>query len=192
MDPINILIGINIIAVFGAIIPAAKKGFKSVVAEHREKPKSYLQRLPNTLATISLIALIIAVFQIGTLEYKTDNNLLRLLAFAVYVVFSWVQIWVYKSLGDNYSQDVVIFKKHSLITTGPYKYIRHPQYAAQILVDIAAAFATLSYVVLILAIIEIPFLIKRGFFEDKLLKKYFGEKFDNYKKKSGFMFPFLG
>lgn len=192
MDPINILIGINIIAVFGANIPAAKKGFKSVVAEHREKPKSYLQQLPNTLATLSLIALIIAVFQIGTLEYKTGNNLLRLFSFAAYVVFSWVQIWVYKSLGDNYSQDVVIFKKHSLITTGPYKYIRHPQYAAQILVDIAAAFATLSYVVLILAIIEIPFLIKRGFFEDKLLKKYFGEKFDNYKKKSGFLFPFLG
>jgi len=192
MDPINILIGINIIAVFGANMPAAKKGFKSVVTEHREKPKSYLQQFPNTLATLSLIALIVAVFQIGTFEYKSESDLIRLSAFAVYIIFSWVQIWVYKSLGDNYSQDVVIYKKHSLITSGPYKYIRHPQYAAQILVDIAAAFATLSYVVLILAIIEIPFLIKRGIFEDRLLQKYFGEKFDNYKKKSGFLFPFLG
>jgi len=50
----------------------------------------------------------------------------------------------------------------------------------------------LSYLVGLLALIEIPIYIMRASAEDKLLSKYFAERFSEYKKKSGFMFPFIG
>ena len=141
---------------------------------------------------LSLVALILAVFQIGTLEYLEEYATIRYIGLAVYLVFSWIQVWSFKSLGDNYSQDIMVKKNHQLVTKGPFKIIRHPQYLCQIILDIGAAVATLSYVVSGLAIIEIPVYIMRAAAEDKLLAKYFTESFSEYKKKSGFMIPFIG
>ena len=64
MDPINIIIGLNIIASFGANVAGAKKGFKSSVIAVKERPVTYLQKLPLILSTITLVALILGVFQL--------------------------------------------------------------------------------------------------------------------------------
>lgn len=192
MDPINIIIGINIIATFGANIGAAKKGIKDKLGISKEKPKTFLQTLPLILSTVTLVVLIVSLFQIGTLEYKPENQMFRIAGLVVYIIFSWIQILATKSLGDNYSQDIVIKKDHKLITSGPFKFIRHPQYLSQFLLDAGGAIATLSLILAPLALIQIPFLYLRASLEDKLLEKHFGVNFRNYKKKSGMFLPFVG
>jgi protein-S-isoprenylcysteine O-methyltransferase Ste14 len=192
MDPLNIIILLNIIATFSANVTGAKKGFKSKVMAVKEKPQTFLQKFPPIISTFSLIALIVGVFQVGTIEYLEEYNTIRYTGAVVYLVFSWIQVWAFKSLGENYSQDILIKKNHKLVTNGPYKYIRHPQYLCQLLVDLGGAAATLSYIVGGLAIIEIPIYIMRASIEDKLLSKHFTEEFSAFKKKSGFMLPFIG
>jgi len=192
MDPVNIIIGINIVATFGANISGAKQGFKSAITKVKEKPKTYLQKISPILATLSLVALILALFQIGTLVYDDARLPLRAIGLLLYVLFSWIQIWAYKSLGSNYSQDVVIFQKHELVTKGIYGVIRHPHYLSQILVDASAALATMSYIVAPLALLQIPFLFLRAKQEETLLQKHFPDTFPAYKKKTGFFLPFIG
>jgi protein-S-isoprenylcysteine O-methyltransferase Ste14 len=194
MDPINIIILLNIIGTFGANVTGAKRGLKSTVSEIKEKPKTFLQKFPPVVSMLSLVALILAVFQIGTLNYESfkDYNALRYAGLIVYLFFSWIQVWSFKTLGDNYSQDIMIKRNHELVTKGPFRLIRHPQYMCQILLDLGATAATFSYIVGFLALIEIPIYIMRASLEDKLLAKYFSEKFSDYKKKSGFMIPFIG
>ena len=192
MDPINIIILLNVVATFGANVTGAKRGLKSSVSEIKEKPKTFLQKFPPFISAISLIALVLAAFQIGTIDYSDGYSLIRYIGLVVYLVFSWVQVWSFKTLGDNYSQDIMIKKNHGLVTKGPFKIIRHPQYMCQILLDLGAAAATLGYIVGFLALIEIPIYIMRASVEDKLLAKHFTERFSEYKKKSGFMFPFIG
>jgi len=192
MDPVNIIILLNVITTFGANVTGAKRGLKSTVAEIKEKPKTFLQKFPPVVSMLSLVALVLAVFQIGTLEYTEEFNSIRYLGLAVYLLFSWIQVWSFKTLGDNYSQDIMVKKKHELVTKGPFKVIRHPQYLCQILLDLGAATATLGYIVGGLALIEIPIYILRASMEDKLLTKHFADEFSAYKKKSGFMIPFIG
>jgi len=192
MDPVNIILLFNIIGTFGANVTGAKRGLKSTLSEVKEKPKTFLQKFAPVLSMLSLVALILAVFQIGTLEYLEEYNTIRYIGLAVYLAFSWIQVWAFKTLGDNYSQEIMIKKKHELVTKGPFKLIRHPQYLCQILLDIGAAAATLGYIVGGLALIEIPVYIIRASMEDKLLAKHFAERFSEYKKKSGFMIPFIG
>ncbi|BDQ03768.1 MAG: hypothetical protein KatS3mg037_2343 [Ignavibacterium sp.] len=192
MDPINILIAINIIATFAANIGAAKKGVKDKLAVFRDKPKTYLQTLPLAISTVNLLVLILAVFQIGTLVYEEKYFSLRVVALVVYLIFSWIQIWSFRTLGEYYSQEIAIRKEHKIIKVGPYKIIRHPQYLSQIFVDLAGALATLSYILLPLTLIQIPFLILRAKEEEKLFQKYLPEEFKSYKEKSGFLFPFIG
>jgi protein-S-isoprenylcysteine O-methyltransferase Ste14 len=192
MDPINILVGLNIIATFAANLTGAKKGLKSTISDAKERPKTYLQKFPLILAAVTLLAMIIGVFQIGTLEYKEEYKSLRIAGLLIYLIFSWVQIWAYKTLGESYSQEIVMFKNHQLITKGPFKYIRHPQYLSQILMDIGGGLALLSYIALPLAVFEIPFVMMRAFIEERMLERNFKEAFIRYKNKSGFMIPFIG
>jgi len=169
----------------------SEQGFRDKIGAAKEKPNTYLQKLPVILSTITLLGLILGVFQIGTLEYITEYNSIRYIGLAVYLIFSWVQIWAFKTLGENYSQDILIKKDHRLVTNGPFRIIRHPQYMSQILLDIGGAAATLSYIVAPIAVIQIPFILLRASLEDNLLAKHFGNEFSSYKKKSGFVLPFI-
>jgi protein-S-isoprenylcysteine O-methyltransferase Ste14 len=104
-----------------------------------------------------------------------------------------LQVWSYKTLGKNYSQEVIISKKQELVTDGPFKIIRHPQYISQLLSDIGAGVALASYLVLpIVILILIPLFILRAILEEKLLLKRFSEEYKEYKKKTGFIIPFIG
>jgi protein-S-isoprenylcysteine O-methyltransferase Ste14 len=188
MDPINIIAGLNLIANFGANLSGAKKGLRSTITTPKEKPATYLQTFPIVISTLTLLTFIAGLFQLGTFEYTENNFNIRLTGLIIYLAFSWMQIWSYKTLGENYSQEIVVFRSHHLVKTGPYKYIRHPQYASQILMDAGAGFLSLSYIVLALVVIEIPLLILRASLEEKLLAKHLAD----YKKKSGSFIPFAG
>jgi protein-S-isoprenylcysteine O-methyltransferase Ste14 len=192
MDPINIIAGLNIIASFAANLSGARLGLKSTLTAVRDKPVSYLQKLPLFLSAFTLIALILGLFQVATLEYSAENQPLRLSGLAIYLCFSWIQIWSYRTLGNYYSQEILIYKDHKLITSGPFRFLRHPQYLSQILLDLGGGIATLSWLVLLLTILEVPFIIMRASLEEKLLAKHFKDAFSEYRKKSGFMIPFIG
>ena len=192
MDPINIIVALNIIATFGANVTTAKKGFRSKITSYKEKPKSWLQNVPVYFTVITLVALILGVFRLGVIEYKPEYLTLRTVGLILYIIFTWVQIWSFKSLGEYYSQEILIYKNHDLIMKGPYKLLRHPQYLSQFLVDIGGGLAVMSFVLLPIALIEIPFIIMRAILEEKLLEKNFKERFAEYKKKTGFLIPFIG
>jgi protein-S-isoprenylcysteine O-methyltransferase Ste14 len=195
MDPINVIVAINLFVSMSANYSGARKGLKTSVTKVTERPASFLQKVPPNIAALVLVLTIIAIFKVGTLpaEYETKYMMYRVIGLAVFVIFSWLQVLAYKSLGKNYAQDIVILKEHELCTKGIYRFIRHPQYLSQILSDLGAGVALMSYLVLpLVVLVEIPLFIMRAALEDKILQKYFKESFLLYKKKSGFMIPFIG
>ncbi len=195
MDPINLLVGLNLFVSMSANLTAAKKGLRTKFTGAKEKPITYLQKVPPNLAALVFVLLILGVFKIFTLpgEYEEQFFNLRVIGLIVFLVFSWVQVYAFKSLGENYSQDIVVFKNHKLHKKGLYGIIRHPQYLSQILSDLGAAVALMSYVAIpVILLFEIPLFILRARYEDKLLEKHFGNEYTAYKKKTGFMIPFVG
>lgn len=200
MDPINLFVGINIIATFIAQAKASKNQLKLSLSNTVNKPASFLQKLPLNIAAIILLVSIISVFGVLSLtpeqfaEFSSVNyDAVRLAGLLMFVIFSWGQIQSFKTLGKNYTQDVAIIKNHKLVTTGIYKNIRHPQYLCQIFADLGIGLALMSYIIVpVVVLIEIPLIIMRASFEEKLLLKHFDEDYSEYKKKSGFIIPFIG
>ena len=195
MDPINLLLGINLFVSMTANFSGAKKGIKSSVTQSKNKPKTYLQKIPlNVSAGITLL-IILAVFGIGTLNHENLNQYLivRVAGLAMFIIFSWTQVWSFKYLGSNYSQEILIKKNHELISTGPYRFIRHPQYVSQLLSDLGAGIALGGFIVIpFVILLEIPLFILRAKKEEEIMKLHFGEQFLKYKNHSGFMIPFVG
>ncbi|MCL4547777.1 MAG: isoprenylcysteine carboxylmethyltransferase family protein [Bacteroidetes bacterium] len=195
MDPINLLLAINLFVSMSANYSGAKKGLKTSVTKVIDRPVSYLQKVPPNVAAVVLILTIVSIFKIGTLpaSYEAQYSALRIIGLIAFVFFSWVQVLSYKSLVKFYAQDVVVMKEHELVEKGLYRFIRHPQYLSQLLSDLGAGVALLSYIVTpVVIFIEIPLFVLRARLEEKILLKHFGDQFVSYKKRSGFMLPFIG
>jgi len=77
-----------------------------------------------------------------------------------------------------------------LITKGPYGFCRHPQYLSFIIMilGIDLMFRSFTGIVFTLAI-SIPSVVYRARIEDQLLRNKFGEEWENYADKVGFLFP---
>jgi len=194
-NAINILVAINLLVSMSANFSGARKGLKTSITKVIERPVTFLQSFPPNVAALVLVLTIISVFNVGTLpaEFESKFFTARIIGLIMFIVFSWLQVLAYKSLKNSYAQEVVIMKDHKLITVGIYKFIRHPQYLSQLLSDLGAGIALLSYIVVpVVVLIEIPLFIMRAVLEDKLLQKHFGEEYSAYKKRSGFIIPFVG
>jgi len=79
-----------------------------------------------------------------------------------------------------------------LITEGPYSYCRHPQYLSFItlILGFDVMFRSILGVVFTL-VLSIPSVVYRARVEDRLLRKRFGEEWEDYAKRVGFLFPKL-
>jgi protein-S-isoprenylcysteine O-methyltransferase Ste14 len=192
MDPVSLLLIINLFVSMSANWSGARKGLKTSITKVVERPKTYLQKLPPNISALVLVLTIAGVFNLGVLP-KENYLPVRFIGLGFYILFSWIQIWAYRSLGNFYAQDIVILKEHQLIKRGLYRHIRHPQYVSQLLSDLGAGLALMSYLVIpVVVLVEIPLFFLRAKEEEKILAKHFKEEYPVYKKQSGFMLPFIG
>jgi protein-S-isoprenylcysteine O-methyltransferase Ste14 len=63
------------------------------------------------------------------------------------------------------------YRGHRVITTGPYRYVRHPGYAAGLLLFLGGGLALGSWLALLLNLVMIPALIRRTVIEDRGLRQ---------------------
>lgn len=187
---INLIIVINIVLTISANIPLAGQTFKKKLQPVQTKANSYLQGLPKTISTIIFILIILGLFGIGKVQIDLEFiKILRVLSAILFVIFSWVQIYSIKQLGEFYSPDIVIYKTHQIIDKGFFKLIRHPIYLSQVLQDLFAGIALMNLPIVILSLfVEIPLYIGRANLEEKFLEKNLNE-YSEYKKRTGKWLP---
>ena len=87
---------------------------------------------------------------------------------------------------------IVIEDEHQLITSGVYRYIRHPMYLSFLLIFFGYFTALGSVFMTIIIVLGFFFIFKlRMELEERLLFLQFGEKYKKYMKRTKRIFPFL-
>jgi protein-S-isoprenylcysteine O-methyltransferase Ste14 len=99
--------------------------------------------------------------------------------------------WSGIALGRFYSADVTIQKDHRLITTGLYRYIRHPRYLGTLLVAIGLSLLFRSWIGLAASILFLGVLLFRINDEETLMQAEFGSDWEAYCRRSWRMIPYL-
>ena len=95
-----------------------------------------------------------------------------------FILVLWLGLWAYHSLG------------RSLITYGPYRYVRHPIYAVILSLEwIFAFFLFRSYFVLPACFISYFLAHQWIRYEERLLKREFGTAWETYAAAVGRFFP---
>lgn len=100
-------------------------------------------------------------------------------------------IWARRTLGRNWSANVQIKQNHELITNGPYRHIRHPIYAALILMFAGNAIVVGDVRgILAVLIITLSFWFKYRQ-EERFMLQEFGERYASYRERTAPLFPGL-
>jgi len=113
-------------------------------------------------------------------------------------IVTWlIGLWVFwrahADLGGNWSVNLELHSAHQLVTRGVYRLVRHPMYAAFLLLGIAQALllpnwlagaAALTAVVL-MCLVRIPN-------EEAMMQEYFGQAYQEYILRTGSVLPRIG
>jgi len=123
--------------------------------------------------------------RIGSLPISNNPFLLKFL-FCVSTSFALIIIiWSFRSLPAS-------DRGNKLCTSGPFKYVRHPLYAAFLSVfNIGLALYLNSYVYVAWAVLLHPVWHYIVGFEERLMTDVFGEAYVEYQKKTGRFIPKL-
>jgi protein-S-isoprenylcysteine O-methyltransferase Ste14 len=105
--------------------------------------------------------------------------------------FIGVVFWIYSQgvLSKYWSPQLQVQKDHKLITSGPYRVIRHPIYTAMFIWVIGLALFTANMFFALFALLTIILLISRVPKEEKMMIEQFGNEYKKYMEITGKFLP---
>ncbi len=116
---------------------------------------------------------------------------LRSMGFLLIGLWGCLLVWTFSHLGTNLTDTVVTRENHTLVTTGPYRYIRHPFYLAFAIAVLGGGMVTANWFLLLTGCIPFAFLVVRTRIEEKKLIERFGEEYREYMTATGRFLPRL-
>src|ERR1043165_8596715 len=94
-------------------------------------------------------------------------------------------IWAFRSLGRNLTDTVVTRKEHTLVTGGPYRWVRHPFYGVGSLWILSLALLTANWLLALIGVVEVTLLVARTRVEEAKLVERFGDEYRSYRERTG-------
>jgi protein-S-isoprenylcysteine O-methyltransferase Ste14 len=100
-----------------------------------------------------------------------------------------VIVWTFHTLGRNLTDTVVTRREHTLVTHGPYRWVRHPFYDAVALGVAGNALAAANWFLGLTGILTLALLIARTRIEEEKLVARFGDRYRGYMNDTGRFLP---
>jgi protein-S-isoprenylcysteine O-methyltransferase Ste14 len=195
----------NIETIFRIIIPlllvafVAHRGY--YVHKHGKEQNTLKKRDEGTVTKLAGILGLIGFLSV--LAYVIIPGLISWACLSLPLWLRWAGLglaalgfallqWAQNTLGKNWSDTPRMMKEQTLITSGPYQFIRHPIYTAFLLIMGSTLLISANWLVGLswigMTILEIA---SRIGFEESLMLEYFGDQYRTYMKKTGRLLPLL-
>jgi protein-S-isoprenylcysteine O-methyltransferase Ste14 len=160
----------------------------------KKREEGITSRLASLLGLIGFFSIIVYVINPGWLAWANLPFPIWfrwagvVTAFLGFVLLQWAQT----TLGKSWSDTPRMLKEQTLITSGPYRAIRHPIYTAFILILGSTLLISANWLIGLswtgMTVLET---ISRIRFEEGLMLEYFGDQYREYMQKTGRVFPRL-
>ncbi|MEM1147945.1 MAG: protein-S-isoprenylcysteine O-methyltransferase [Pseudomonadota bacterium] len=158
----------------------------------KEKFAVKTERILLLLVAISGSYLPVIHLATGVLSFADYSALKWVPAIGVSLMFPglWLFWRSHADLGQNWSVTTEIREDHHLVTNGIYKRIRHPMYSAIWLIFVSYPFLLQNWIIGPAAAIVFAFMyFTRVPVEESMMRKQFGDEYDNYVSQTGRLWP---
>ena len=100
--------------------------------------------------------------------------------------------WTLRSLGTNLTDTVVTRRAHTLVTHGPYRFVRHPFYDSVELLILAISLMAANWFFLLTGSVVLFLIVVRTRTEEEKLLARFGDPYRVYMDRTGRFLPKIG
>jgi protein-S-isoprenylcysteine O-methyltransferase Ste14 len=128
-------------------------------------------------------------FPQGRLPHPHTFYIIGLVLFVLGLIIRWIAII---HLGRFFTVNVAIAEDHQLITTGPYRYVRHPSYTGTLLIFLGFGLCMLN--IFSAAAVFLPIaaaFLWRMHVEEQALRSAFGDRYRLYASQTRRIIPMV-
>ena len=100
--------------------------------------------------------------------------------------------WLFSSIGSGITPTSATRQQHTLVTNGPYRWVRHPLYSVGSSMFIGFGMMADNWFIAALGILTFILMAVRTPKEEANLIEKFGDEYREYMKRTGRFFPKLG
>ena len=165
-----------------------------IVRERRNPTSDYQDRGSRTiLIACWIIAITLGLFIV---PHAVPQFTIRTKMVAMGVALIWsgiaYRLWAIRKLGSFFNTRVVIQEGQSLITSGPYRYIRNPSYTGSLMTFLGFGVAIGNWMSLVTLLVfgAIPYVRRIGI-EERALAASFGQPYAEYQRKTWSLIPII-
>jgi protein-S-isoprenylcysteine O-methyltransferase Ste14 len=108
---------------------------------------------------------------------------MRWIGVAIGAISGVLLTWTLSNLGENLTDTVVTRKKHTMVTTGPYAWVRHPFYTSAALAIVANSLVASNWLVFTTGCLAFTLLVIRCRTEEEKLIERFGDEYRAYARR---------
>ena len=147
------------------------------------------------------IRLLLLASIVGIVTYLTQPARMNWAAAGFPACLRWVGLflgitglglftWVLQTLGRNFSTSLAVKKQQTLITHGPYRWVRHPMYTAFIILWVSFCLLSANWFIGLTGLAAYGLtVIVRTPKEEKMMLEVFGMEYKNYMARTGRYLP---
>lgn len=164
------------------------------IGKKRPKSMKTVRRQHRAVIAMQVISLAIAFVapfcDRRSIAAMGVGNGIRCCGLVLYAVGFLLMHWSEAALGKQFSVEVAIQEQHKLITSGPYRFLRHPRYLGIILFSCGLALVFGSWIALTLSAVMVFVLLWRIGDEEALMREEFGAEWEIYSQRTRRLIPF--
>jgi protein-S-isoprenylcysteine O-methyltransferase Ste14 len=117
---------------------------------------------------------------------------LRWLGVVLGILCTFGIYWLFSSIGSGITPTSATRKEHKLVTSGPYRWVRHPLYTFGSAMFVAFGLMADNWFIALLGILAFLAMASRTPKEEANLIEKFGDEYRDYMKRTGRYLPKLG
>ncbi len=139
----------------------------------------------------------LAILVVGPWEYTNfsgpipRDGLVAWIGIALFALGIAVNIWAMATLRSEYTVRLSVQEDHRLVTTGPYRIVRHPGYFGFVLAMPGMGLALGSLAMLAFGVAIVAWIVSRIREEEGMLVEQFGDAYRAYQRRTKRLIPFV-
>ncbi len=168
-----------------------RRGSESDQTISRTREERLVVPLASFMSALGTIAWLVQVFAPPRMKWAAlpTPTWSRWVGVGLGIVSLPLFAWTHQALGKNWSGSLVTKEGHTLVSSGPYRWVRHPMYTALILQQLASLLLSANWVIGIAGLGISILCVARVGDEEALMIEEFGDQYRAYMERTGRFLP---
>jgi protein-S-isoprenylcysteine O-methyltransferase Ste14 len=145
----------------------------------------YVLGLP---ALVSLVLLLVDFDELDVYSIPLKDEVL-VSGLVILNTAALIAVWAHRRLGNYWSGDLATKPDHQVVHSGPYRWVRHPQYTSYLFIAAGLFLTTGNWLVSALVFSYFCAVAARSWKEEKMLLERLGSNYALYRNYTGRFLP---